>query len=148
MTWCFSTRSSVATVLRIHPRISSCLWVKTKPNMINNVYEWRIIKSNTAIRSHFPLPVSFKHGEKITCKKLKGVYGRTRLLFNLSSACCIHIYIYMIIAVRVNAPALEGARPSAGTVLTEKLNMFPSIFHWLSMIAYHIYGLDDVIHNI
>ena len=60
----------------------------------------------------------------------------------------IYIYIYMIIAVRVNAPALEGARPSAGTVLTEKLNMFPSIFLWLSMISYHIYGLDDIIQNI
>ena len=26
MTWCFSTRALVATVLSIHPSISSCLW--------------------------------------------------------------------------------------------------------------------------
>ena len=30
MAWCFSTRTSVATVLSIHPCISSCLWVNNK----------------------------------------------------------------------------------------------------------------------
>ena len=28
MAWCFSTRASVATVLSMHPCVSSCLWVK------------------------------------------------------------------------------------------------------------------------
>ena len=29
MAWCFSTRASVATVLRMHPCIVSCLWVNS-----------------------------------------------------------------------------------------------------------------------
>ena len=29
MAWCFSTRASVATVLGMHPFLSSCLWVNT-----------------------------------------------------------------------------------------------------------------------
>ena len=43
MTWCFSTRSSVATVLKTHPRISSCLWVKQKS------FQYDHIRTYTAI---------------------------------------------------------------------------------------------------
>ena len=31
MAWCYSTRPSVATVLRMHPCITSCLWVNWSP---------------------------------------------------------------------------------------------------------------------
>ena len=35
MTWCFSTRASVATVLITHPCVSNCLWVKHVPILIH-----------------------------------------------------------------------------------------------------------------
>ena len=33
MAWCFSPGASLATVLRMHPCISSCLWIKSIENM-------------------------------------------------------------------------------------------------------------------
>ena len=42
MAWCFSTRASVATVLRTHPCVSSCLGVTT----YNNVNQYLILSNH------------------------------------------------------------------------------------------------------
>ena len=64
----------------------------------------------------------------------------------------IYMYIYicvcvqnlnLVITVPADALAPNGARPSAGTVLTEKLAMFSLKFHWLSMIL----CTGDIIQN-
>ena len=55
----------------------------------------------------------------------------------------MYIYIYiqdpdlLIITVLADGLAPNGARPSVGTMLTEKLDMFPFKFLRLSMITAH-----------
>ena len=52
-----------------------------------------------------------------------------------------------IITVSADTIAPNRARPSAGTVLTEKLYMFAFKFCWLSMILCYFCGPDVVIQN-
>ena len=51
------------------------------------------------------------------------------------------------ITVPADGLAPDGARPSAGTVLSERSGMFLFLwwFHWISMILCNVIGLDDVI---
>ena len=50
----------------------------------------------------------------------------------------------MVITVSADALAPNGARPSAGTVLTEKLDMFSPKFLRLLVIPYNHNGPDDI----
>ena len=55
----------------------------------------------------------------------------------------MYIYIWdanLVITVPVDVPVPNGTKPSADTALTEKLDMFPFKFHWLSMILIPFYG--------
>ena len=52
-----------------------------------------------------------------------------------------------MITVPADALAADGARPSACTVLTGKINLFSFKYPWLSMIPFDLWGLDDVAPN-
>ena len=60
------------------------------------------------------------------------------------------IYIWdpnFVITVPADGLAPNGARPSAGTVMTVTLYMSSSSFHWLSMPLCNFIGPDTVIQN-
>ena len=52
--------------------------------------------------------------------------------------------VIKLIIMPADGLAPWGARASAGTVITWKLNIFPFKVFSLPMIVYHLYGLNDI----